>query len=157
MLLLVPLLIERKVMFSKGCEYGIRAAIFIAQQSLLGRKVSLREITTAIDTPESFTSKILQQLSRNNIINSEKGPNGGFSMDNHKLLNVKLCSIVSAIDGDEVYMGCGLGLKKCNAKMPCPVHDQFKIIRDELRKMLETTTIKALATDLNSRITFLKR
>ena len=49
------------------------------------------------------------------------------------------------------------GLKKCNEKMPCPVHNQFKVIRDELKKMLETTTVKTLAMDFEKGLTFLKR
>ncbi|MES2394887.1 MAG: Rrf2 family transcriptional regulator [Bacteroidota bacterium] len=144
-------------MFSKACEYGIRASIFIAEQSLLDRKVSLKDVAEAIDSPAAYTSKILQKLSRNNIINSDKGPTGGFSMDENELEKVKLSSIVFAIDGESVYNGCGLGLKKCNEKMPCPVHNQFKMIRDELKKMLETTTVKSLAMDYEKGFSFLKR
>jgi len=144
-------------MFSKACEYGIRASIFIAEQSSLNKKVGLKEVAKAINSPEAYTSKILQQLTRNNIINSEKGPGGGFSMDKQELEKVKLSTIVFAIDGDDIYEACGLGLKKCNEKMPCPVHNQFKTIRNQLKKMLETSTIKSLATDLNEGLTFLKR
>ena len=144
-------------MFSKACEYGIRAAIYIAQQSLVDRKVSLKDIAKAIESPTAYTSKILQKLSKNSIIKSDKGPTGGFSMDKTELEKVKLCSIVYAIDGDAVYTGCGLGLKKCNENKPCPVHNQFKLIREELKKMLETTTVKTLATDCEKGLTFLKR
>lgn len=144
-------------MFSKACEYAIRAAIYIAEQSLSDRKVSLREIAKAIDSPEAYTSKILQQLSRNNIIHSEKGPTGGFSMAKQELDKVKLITIVSAIDGDNIYRGCGLGLVRCNEKMPCPVHNQFKAIRDELKNMLETTTVASLTVELGGGLTFLKR
>ncbi|MCB0536095.1 MAG: Rrf2 family transcriptional regulator [Bacteroidetes bacterium] len=144
-------------MFSKACEYGIRAAIYIAQQSLVDRKVSLKDIAKAIESPTAYTSKILQKLSKNSIIKSDKGPTGGFSMDKTELEKVKLCSIVYAIDGDAVYTGCGLGLKKCNENKPCPVHNQFKLIREELKKMLETTTVKTLATDFEKGLTFLKR
>src|SRR5690606_5166404 len=132
-------------MFSKACEYGIRASIYIAEQSLLDRKVSLKDVAEAIDSPAAYTSKILQKLSRNKIINSDKGPTGGFSMDRNELEKVRLSSIVFAIDGESIYNGCGLGLKKCNEKMPCPVHNQFKVIRDELKKMLENTTVMSLA------------
>lgn len=144
-------------MFSKACEYGIRAAIYIAQQSLVDRKVSLKDVAKAIESPTAYTSKILQKLSKNSIIKSDKGPTGGFSMDKTELEKVKLCSIVYAIDGDAVYTGCGLGLKKCNENKPCPVHYQFKLIREELKKMLETTTVKTLATDFEKGLTFLKR
>lgn len=144
-------------MFSKACEYGIRSTIYIAEQSLLEKKVSLKEVAKAIDSPEAYTSKILQQLSKNNIINSDKGPTGGFSMDKKELEKVKLSTIVAAIDGDSIYKGCGLGLKRCNEKMPCPLHHQFKKIRDELKTMLETTIVMSLTLDLSNGLTFLKR
>ena len=144
-------------MFSKACEYGIKASIYIAEQSLVGRKVSLKEISDTIESPSAYTSKILQNLNRSFIINSDKGPTGGFSMDMDKMDKIKLSTIVFAIDGDSIYNGCGLGLKKCNEKMPCPVHDQFKIVRDELKKMLDSTTIKTLAVNLDKKLTFLKR
>ena len=144
-------------MFSKACEYGIKASIYIAEQSLAGRKVGLKEISEAIESPTAYTSKILQQLCRNVIINSDKGPTGGFSMDIEKIEKIKLNAIVFAIDGDSIYNGCGLGLKKCDEKKPCPVHDQFKIVRDELKKMLENTTVKTLAMDHEKKLTFLKR
>lgn len=144
-------------MFSKACEYGIKAVIYIAQQSLIKRKVSLKEISESIESPTAYTSKILQQLSKSFIINSDKGPTGGFSMDIPKIEKVKLSEIVFAIDGDSIYSGCGLGLKRCNEKMPCPVHNQFKLVRDELKKMLERTTIKSLVVDFEKGLTFLKR
>ena len=144
-------------MFSKACEYGIRASIYIAEQSLLGRKVGLKEVAHATESPEAYTSKILQLLSRNKIINSGKGPTGGFSMNIDELDNIMLSTIVLAIDGDDIYKGCGLGLKQCNEKKPCPVHNQFKSIRSELKKMLESTSVKALAEDVEKGLTFLKR
>lgn len=144
-------------MFSKACEYGIRASIYITEQSLRDKKVSLKDVAKAIESPEAYTSKILQQLVKNNIIKSDKGPTGGFSIDNQIMEKATLSSIVSAIDGNDIYTGCGLGLKKCNEEKPCPVHNQFKTIRDNLKSMLETTTIKSLALDLEKGLTFLKR
>ena len=148
---------KNKKMFSKACEYGIRASIYIAEQSQLDRKISLKEVADAIESPAAYTSKILQLLSRNNIINSDKGPTGGFSINIQELDKIKLSTIVLAIDGDDIYVGCGLGLNKCNEKKPCPVHNQFKSIRNELKNMLENTSIKSLAEDLEKGLTFLKR
>lgn len=144
-------------MFSKACEYGIKATIYIALQSVQGTRVSLKDIALKIDSPEAFTAKILQQLARNNIIDSVKGPTGGFEIGIKEMEVLKLCSIVFAIDGDSIYKGCGLGLKNCNEEKPCPVHTRFKAIRDELKLMLETTTIKELALGLKDGNTFLKR
>ncbi|MFA5298294.1 MAG: Rrf2 family transcriptional regulator [Lutibacter sp.] len=146
-------------MFSKACEYGIRASIYIAKRSLLEKnsRVSLKEVAKAIGSPEAYTSKILQKLAKNNIINSDKGPTGGFSMDKLELDKVKLSTIVFTIDGDDIYKGCGLGLEECNEQMPCPVHNQFKTIREDLKTMLETTTIISLTMGVKDGLTFLKR
>lgn len=144
-------------MFSKACEYGIRAVIYIAKKSLKEQKVSLKEVAQAINSPEAYTSKILQKLAKNSIINSDKGPTGGFSMDKQELNNVKLSTIVFILDGDNIYKGCGLGLENCNELMPCPMHNQFKSVRESLKIMLESTTIISLTMGLKDGLTFLKR
>ncbi len=145
------------MMFSKACEYGIRAAVYVALQSLEERRVSVNEIAKEIDSPIAFTAKILQQLTRNNIIHSVKGPTGGFEIEREDMHTVKLSMIVKAIDGDKVYTGCGLGLKECNAQKPCPLHDKFLDIRTDLRNMLKSTSLFELATGLEVGLTYLKR
>ena len=143
-------------MFSKACEYGIKASIFIAINSSEGRRVNPKEISKEIDSPQAFTAKILQDLVRHNIIKSVKGAYGGFEIDNNKIATTKLSQIVNAIDGDSIYNGCGLGLHTCDENHPCPVHDKFKVIRDELQDMLENTSLEQLALDIKSGVSFLK-
>ncbi|MBW2938031.1 Rrf2 family transcriptional regulator [Aureisphaera sp. CAU 1614] len=144
-------------MFSKACEYGIRATIHISHQSQKGQRVSLKEVAKAIDSPVAFTAKILQSLANNNIIVSTKGATGGYEIpqSNHDI--VTLLQIVEAIDGDNIYNGCGLGLNQCNELKPCPIHFQFKAIRDNLKNMLQTTNINELANGLHNGVAFLKR
>jgi Rrf2 family iron-sulfur cluster assembly transcriptional regulator len=144
------------MIFSKTCEYGLKATLHIAHQSQTGNRVSLKEIAKAIDSPEAFTAKILQQLARNGIINSTKGPSGGFEIDKKQMEKIKLGHIVKAIDGDSVYKGCGLGLKDCNEHKPCPVHDKFKSIRNELKLMLDKTSMQEMLDKLNNGEAFLR-
>ena len=144
-------------MFSKACEYGIRATIYVAVQSLEDERASLKDIAKEIDSPVAFTAKILQQLVRHDIMRSVMGPTGGFQIEKRKIDEIKLSQIVDAIDGNAIYRGCGLGLKKCNARKPCPVHDKFAKIRDELKDMLENTSLYELAKGLEVGLTFLKR
>lgn len=144
-------------MFSRACEYGIRAAIYIALQSRDGKRVGLKDISREINSPEAFTAKILQQLVKNDIIDSVKGPSGGFSIEARGANKITLSQIVSAIDGDSIFNGCGLGLKVCSEQHPCPVHDKFKAIREELRNMLEKTNLGELARDLKTGLTCLNR
>jgi Rrf2 family protein len=142
-------------MFSKACEYGIRAVIYISSENKAGRKVSIQEICEAIEAPNHFTAKILQILSRNRIVNSQKGVHGGFYLDKFQS-DLKLISIVEAIDGKALFTGCGLGLKQCSEKEPCPIHDKFKSIRNALKNMLEQTTIEELGKKLKTGKSVLK-
>lgn len=132
-------------MFSKACEYGIRAMVLIALRSEEGARTGLKEIADSIDSPEAFTSKILQQLTRDHLINSAKGPNGGYEMTPEQLDKVYLKDVVRCIDGDLIYTGCGLGLSQCSEEDPCPLHFEFRQIRDQLSHMLEKTSIRQLS------------
>lgn len=143
-------------MFSKACEYGIRACIYIATQSLNGKRVSIKEITKEIDSPEPFTAKILQELVKNKIIDSAKGPSGGFYITSENINLIMLKDIVFSIDGDSIYKGCGLGMKQCSETCPCPIHNQFKIIKNGIKEMLETTNLHQLTYGLQNGMTFLK-
>lgn len=144
-------------MFSKACQYGIKASVYIALQSSKGNRANLKEIAENIDTPEAFTAKILHQLAKSNILNSLKGPTGGFVIEDGKAKTIKLSAIVSAIDGDSIYRGCALGFSVCDATMPCPMHSKFVGIREDLRHMLENTSLHELAHEIVEEHTFLKR
>ncbi|PKP26580.1 MAG: transcriptional regulator [Bacteroidetes bacterium HGW-Bacteroidetes-2] len=143
-------------MFSKACEYAIKATLHIAEQSLQNKRIILPEIAKAIDSPVAFTAKILQQLAKNKIVQSSKGPNGGFSISEQAIQTFKLKDIVLAIDGESIFTECGLGLKKCDENSPCPIHHKFKSIRAEIIDMLENTSLKELSKQLESGVTFLK-
>jgi len=143
-------------MFSKACEYGIKATLHIAEQSLQEKRIVLPQIAKAIDSPVAFTAKILQQLAKNKIVQSSKGPNGGFSISAEAMETFKLKDIVLAIDGESIFTKCGLGLKKCDENSPCPIHHKFKSIRAEIIDMLETTSLKELSKQLESGTTVLK-
>ena len=142
-------------MFSKACEYGIRATLYISQESKNGKRTSLKKIAREINSPEAFTAKILQKLVQRNIIKSIKGPQGGFYMETEHNNNT-LSEIVKAIDGDSIMTGCALGLEKCSEDHPCPLHFDFAHIRGGLKNMLETTTIVDLSSRLDTGESFLK-
>lgn len=135
-------------MFSKACEYGIKSMIYIAQQDAEGR-VGLKEISEATKSPLAFTAKILQILTRDGLLVSLKGPTGGFSLSKDAD-DISLASIVSAIDGDQIYTGCGLGLESCSEIKPCPLHFKFAKVRGQLSEMLHTTRLREMADGLAS-------
>lgn len=130
-------------MFSKACEYGIRALTVIAEAGKEGRKIGIKELCEQSKTPESFTAKILQNLVKKKIISSQKGPSGGFYIAKD-LDKITLYQIVEAIDGKDVFIKCGLGLERCNAKKPCPLHFQFEVVRNELNDMCKNNSLADL-------------
>ncbi|MDX5338917.1 MAG: Rrf2 family transcriptional regulator [Cyclobacteriaceae bacterium] len=143
-------------MFSKACEYGIKSMIFIAQYSERESRVSLKEIAGEIKSPVAFTAKIMQILSREGLLDSSRGATGGFSLAK-SAKKITLAQIVSAIDGDKVFTGCGLGLEQCNAIKPCPVHEKFAGIRDEISLMLHSTSLLELSEGVTKGLSFLTR
>jgi Rrf2 family iron-sulfur cluster assembly transcriptional regulator len=135
-------------MFSKSTEYALRATIYIAQKSSKELKLGIKAIAEGTDSPPSFTAKILQELTRDNkIISSVSGPNGGFYMtEEAKKLPVR--SILDAMDEDGMLYRCILGLNQCSETKPCPMHIQYKHIKEQLINLFETKTIQELAADI---------
>lgn len=144
-------------MFSKSCEYGIKSVLYIAQQSLQNKRASVNEIAKEIDSPVAFTAKTLQLLAKEQLITSVKGKTGGYEIQKERLSELTLLDIVKCIDGDFIYETCGLGLKKCNPEMPCPIHTDFAGIRNDLKNMLKRTTILPLVNNIDNGSVFLKR
>jgi Rrf2 family protein len=141
-------------MFSKACEYALRATIYIAQKSSEEKKIGIDEIANAIDSPQHFTAKILQLLSRGSVISSTKGPNGGFFITaKQKQLSIR--AVLRALDEDAILEKCVLGLNNCSETKPCPMHAKYKVIKQQLIQLFEGKTIDQLAGDINSGIAFI--
>lgn len=107
------------LIFSHTCQYAIKACIVLATEK---RKVGIIDISEVIGTPTAFTSKILQQLTKKQLISSGKGKGGGFFLTDEKFENLTIKDIYENFEGKEVFTSCLLGLKQCNGDNPCPIH-----------------------------------
>lgn len=142
-------------MFSKATEYALRATIYIARRSDEKNKPGLAEIAKAIDSPRSFTAKILQLLTKNNkVVSSIRGPNGGFFLT-EKAKKLPVYAVLEAMGEDEILTKCVLGLKQCSETKPCPMHAQYKIIKQQLIRLFETKTIQSLALEITNGPSFI--
>ena len=143
-------------MFSKATEYALRATIFLAQKSSEENKQGIDEISKAIDSPKSFTAKILQLLTKENkVVSSVRGPNGGFFLS-EKAKKMPARSILEAMGEEEILEKCVMGLKLCSEKEPCPMHAQYKIIKNQLISLFTTKTIQQLAAEIKEGVVFIK-
>lgn len=136
-------------MLSKTAEYAVRALVYIQLQNWEDKRPGFKEIAKNIKSPEHFTAKILQILTRYELIKSIKGRNGGFFFDpNSKALS--LHQIIVAIDGEKLFTQCSFGLEKCDNNNRCPLHDDFAELRDNYTVLVQERTIQSLAEKIRS-------
>ena len=135
-------------MFSKACQYAIRAVIYLAAETTIEQRKGVKDIAEALDVPGPFLAKLLQQLTRNHLVSSTKGPHGGFYLS-EKDRSRTLREVVACIDGPQVLSSCILGLRVCSSKNPCPLHGQALLYRQGLLQVLDHKTIGELAKEIH--------
>lgn len=108
-------------MLSNAAKYAIRSILYLAIHSDEKNKIGVKVIAEELETPQPFLSKLLQQLTRDKLVSSTKGPNGGFYLNDSNQKNA-VWDVIISIDGTDKFDNCFLGLAKCNDKSPCPVH-----------------------------------
>ena len=134
-------------MFSKSCEYGLQAMIYIALHGESQRKVRLEEIANALLIPQPFLSKVLQLLVRHNIIGSLKGRSGGYYLLK-PAKKITLIDIIKTIDGIKFLDNCSIGINNCSDKNPCPFHDDFKQIKERYIEVLKNKSLGDLGDNI---------
>ncbi|WP_439185359.1 RrF2 family transcriptional regulator [Carboxylicivirga taeanensis] len=131
-------------MLTKSSEYAIRALIYVQIRNWEQKRPGVGEIANEIEAPEAFSAKILQTLTRHKLLESMKGRGGGFFFsENEEPLT--LYKVIHVMEGDACFHKCGIGLKNCTDKNPCPLHEQYKVVRDEFYSIVKKETVQSLA------------
>jgi Rrf2 family transcriptional regulator, iron-sulfur cluster assembly transcription factor len=120
-------------MLSNASQYAIRSVIFLALFSENSKKISVKEIAEKLETPQPFLAKLMQQLTKNELVSSTKGPNGGFYLSESNKEN-SVWDVIKCFDGSAKFEQCFMGLSKCGDDNPCPVH---YLVAPFKKKMLE--------------------
>jgi len=131
------------MLYSTPCEYAIRALAYLARSSDRSTAQG-REIARAENLPAPVLGKILQELVRKGLLDSRRGPGGGFRLARRPGL-ITLRDVVAAIDGLDHFLECAVGLERCADDAPCPLHDTWKGLRAQVMNYLETTTLDEMA------------
>lgn len=138
-------------MLSNTCKYGVRAVLLIASKPVSNGKIGLKTIASELSIPQPFLAKILQVLSKNRILDSAKGPHGGFSLM-RPATEITLMDIVRAIDGDEFFDSCLLTGEKCNYYEPskgvCLLHNDLRKEKVRLTRFFSGKSIDSLVRQL---------
>lgn len=141
-------------MFSNSSKYALKAVLYLAVNSDEKRKILAKNISEPINVPPAYLAKLLQELSKHNIVSSTRGPNGGFYLNKNNR-NTPLIDIVNVIDGDNRLNSCLLSLNSCNHEKPCPLHEMASPFRTEILRNLEKSTIQDFAEDVKVGNSFL--
>jgi Rrf2 family protein len=135
-------------MWSKRCTYGLRATLYLAARQQEGY-VSIRQISDQLDIPYAYLTKVLQTLTQCGLLKSLRGPRGGVALA-RPAQTLTLKDIIEAIDGPSFFTECVLGLPKCDANKPCPLHDHWKPIRGSMDIMLSEQCLDEVARHLTT-------
>ena len=132
------------MLYSKYCEYVIKALSYLSLYGAGDRYVMVREISENTNIPFYFLSKIFQDLVSKNWVISKKGKHGGFaiSVDPAKLT---LLDIITWSDGIHNFSKCILGDKECGSVFKCDMHNKCSYLRNEITDFFDTMTIKDVA------------
>ena len=141
-------------MFSNSSKYAIKAVLFLALNSSEEKKIMVKDIAEPINVPQAYIAKLLQDLSRHQVISSTRGPKGGFYLSD-KNKDLPLIRIIHVIDGEKKLTACLLSLENCNEDKPCPLHNLAFTVREELLNNLENKTICDLAKEVREGRAFL--
>jgi Rrf2 family protein len=148
-------------LFSKASEYGIRAMIHALETDCVDN-FSPRDVCAAAGIPEAFTRKPLGEMAKAHILKGTPGPGGGYRLV-RDLSEVSLLDIVVAVDGENAFTDCPLGLRcgalvegggyrvcatctlpepQCGLGHVCPMHKLWKEVKLLVMHHLETTTLQ---------------
>lgn len=134
------------LIFSRQCEYALQAVLYLALKPA-GEMTSIKDLTDKLDIPYHFLAKILQDLTRKDLLVSHKGPSGGFALAMPPK-DITLLSIIDAVDGIEFTKSCVLGFPECSGVNPCAVHEQWGALRDGIQSMLVNKNVEQLAGEM---------
>jgi len=110
----------------------------------------VKEIAAATGVPSNYLAKILQQLARAKVLDSQKGFGGGFKVA-RKLSKISLMDIIDPLERIDKFRQCVLGQRLCNDQVACPLHHTWKAISGQYLGSLMHTSLQDIA-DFRSKI-----
>jgi Rrf2 family protein len=134
------------MIFSKSFGYALRGVLYVAMMNDEKKRIQIDEISERLSVPKHFLGKILNRIVKAGILNSTKGPYGGFSV-NQNTLSTSVIRLFEITDGKEKLTNCALSLRNCNAEHPCPLHLQTELLRNDFSNSFSMITVYDLLND----------
>lgn len=131
------------MIISRTSQYAIQALIYIATQPRDKLALS-HEIAERLYVPSAYLAKIMQDLSRGGLLTSFRGRSGGFALSDPPE-EINLMRILLVTEGANFGKDCALGLKECSDETACPMHTQWKPLKQKIIEMLQQQTLAKLS------------
>lgn len=138
------------LLYSRTCGYAIRAMTWLALCAPEGYRLA-ETLGREVGVPRHFLVKILQQLVRRGLLVSARGRGGGFALTRSPG-EITLLQIVDAVDGVESLRECVIGLARCDDRQPCPQHDAWRPICEQIGHFLQQTTLDDMRLELSRKL-----
>jgi len=114
--------------------------------------IGIKKISEDLGLSSPFLGKILQNLVKQKLLVSTKGPNGGFALA-RPADKITLWDIVIKVDGEEFFTNCLISLESCRTHDPtkplCPVHSQYDKLRKQIADFYQDTTLEIISKDID--------
>lgn len=128
-------------MLSKTSQYALRAVIHLARESTA--PVPAGEVAAELHVPANYLSKILHTMSRAGVVESERGPGGGYRLA-RPADRISIGDVVGAFDSLAPGGGCLLGHETCPGAHPCAAHDRWRRVSEPIAVFFRDTMVSEL-------------
>jgi Rrf2 family protein len=129
-------------MFSRTVEYALRAVVYLASQE--GEARTAQQVAEVTKVPAGYMAKVLQSLSREGLVHSQRGLHGGFTLT-RSAAELTVFDVVQAVDPIRRIRGCPLGLK--GHVNLCPLHRRMDQAIGMVEEALKESTIAELLVE----------
>jgi Rrf2 family protein len=134
-------------MFSQTTEYALRAVVWLASQ--YGKPQTTQQIAATTRVPAGYLSKVLQALGRADLVKSQRGLYGGFTLARPPR-QISVLEVVNAVDPIQRIETCPLGLKSHGAEL-CALHKRLDDAIAHIEKAFSTSSIADLLSEPSSK------
>jgi Rrf2 family iron-sulfur cluster assembly transcriptional regulator len=128
------------MLFSTATGYALRALAALPED---GSYCLAKDLASSLELPGPYLAKILQGLVQANILDSVRGPKGGFRLV-RPAHRITVGEVVSAMEGPHAMEGCIMGFPTCGGDHPCPLHDAWGAVKAQVTSSMTEATIRDL-------------
>lgn len=108
-----------------------------------GTRSSIAEVSAAADAPPGLMSKVLQRLTKAQLVVSRRGRTGGYRLA-RPADRISLLDIVVAIEGPLCFNVC-LGAEGCDRRSWCAAHLVWAEVQRKVASVLGSASLEELA------------